>query len=485
MDESNVGAAPSTTTIKVIVRHGTKCKREHPGLPSDYKDCNCRKSIYIYENGEDQTIAAKTRSWSEAEKLAQRERDKRDPDKQELAELKRQLAAKKETETATATPTKNLTIVDSTERWIAIPKNIKDASVSVRRVAANRIQAWAKDNQIETVDGLTTDRLDKWRGEWNIDAKEPYNRIGLTTQHHFQGYLQSYTRYLVYLGYLDKDPAAGLPPINASRERTHPLSPEQFEDLLTAIVTCCADQTGVLHNLAAELDALFSLQRWAGLRILDALMFRRSGLVGNTINLTTLKTGASIKNRRIPDDVAAKLNALSVTRPGFRKEYFFWPEGICADPQSLESHWQKYISTLNAYLHFIDEEGNPMRFRSHMLRDTYAVQLLLAGVPLEKVSKLLTHESVATTERYYARWVKARLEDLENESVAAIRRMGKIVTTEVGDAQTDTVDDLIQQFFAGLARTGQCSGTNVDELTTAIKASLNLELPKIGAFCSA
>jgi len=44
-----------------------------PGLRSDYKDCNCRKSIYIYENGEDHPIAAKTRSWSEAQKIAQEE----------------------------------------------------------------------------------------------------------------------------------------------------------------------------------------------------------------------------------------------------------------------------------------------------------------------------------------------------------------------------------------------------------------------------
>jgi len=63
-----------------------------------------------------------------------------------------------------------------------------------------------------------------------------------------------------------------------------------------------------------------------------------------------------------------------------------------------------------------------------MLRDTYAVELLKAGVPLEDVSKLLTHTSVVTTERHYAPWVKYRLQQLEAKSVAAMLAMGATVT---------------------------------------------------------
>ncbi|MGC1647732.1 MAG: tyrosine-type recombinase/integrase [Candidatus Sulfotelmatobacter sp.] len=48
----------------------------------------------------------------------------------------------------------------------------------------------------------------------------------------------------------------------------------------------------------------------------------------------------------------------------------------------------------------------------HMLRDTFAVEMLLAGVPLEQVSILLGHKSVKITEKHYAPWVKARQERL-------------------------------------------------------------------------
>jgi hypothetical protein len=40
--------------------------------------------------------------------------------------------------------------------------------------------------------------------------------------------------------------------------------------------------------------------------------------------------------------------------------------------------------------------------------DTLAVRLLTKGVPLEDVSKLLGHASIAVTEKYYAPWVASR-----------------------------------------------------------------------------
>lgn len=47
-----------------------------------------------------------------------------------------------------------------------------------------------------------------------------------------------------------------------------------------------------------------------------------------------------------------------------------------------------------------------------MLRDTFAVENLLAGVPIDQVSMLLGHKSVKITEKHYAPWVKDRQEQL-------------------------------------------------------------------------
>ena len=68
-----------TTTVTVFVRHGTYKGITCPKTDPQWKRCNCRKSVYIYENGRDTVVSAKTRSWEAAEKFAQVERDLRDP----------------------------------------------------------------------------------------------------------------------------------------------------------------------------------------------------------------------------------------------------------------------------------------------------------------------------------------------------------------------------------------------------------------------
>jgi hypothetical protein len=48
-------------------------------------------------------------------------------------------------------------------------------------------------------------------------------------------------------------------------------------------------------------------------------------------------------------------------------------------------------------------------------------------VPPEKVSRLLAHESVGMTERYSAKWSASLRQQLEDDAVAAMQRMGATV----------------------------------------------------------
>lgn len=423
-----------TITIKVIARHSDACQKQHPDWGPDDNDCTCWKYLYIYENGKDTLISAKTRSLDLAQRLARDQWDLRDPVKQKQREIEEREAAKLAASAAAQAP-KTLTIKEATDRWLNAQKGGTAGTLSNRCTAMKRILLWAKDNNIETVADVTYDLLDKWRGEWKPDAKERYNRLGLGAQNTFQNFLKSVFRHATENGYLRENPAARLKHIKEDSKPAQPLSEAQFETLLAAIEPFFASRTGAgSYQLAAEFDALFSFERHSGLRLGDAVAFPRSGLVGNQISLTTQKTGAVIRDRFIPDDVAAKLTALSQDRPGFRKGYFFWFAGA-STPESLTSSWKHQIGEFSNVLQFTNEAGEPMRFHSHMLRDTFAVELLLLGVTLEDVSRLLTHDSVVTTEKYYAPWVKARWERLDRELIAALRAMGMTVTTDYTGAR--------------------------------------------------
>ena len=65
-----------------------------------------------------------------------------------------------------------------------------------------------------------------------------------------------------------------------------------------------------------------------------------------------------------------------------------------------------------------------------MFRDTFAVELLLAGTPIDQVSLLLGHSSVKITERHYAPFSKARQQQL----AAAVKRSWSIRGTGRAEA---------------------------------------------------
>lgn len=93
--------------------------------------------------------------------------------------------------------------------------------------------------------------------------------------------------------------------------------------------------------------------------------------------------------------------------------YFFW------DGSNYESTYRNYQFSLTTTF---KRAGVP-HGQVHMFRDTFAVELLLADVPLERVSKLLGHTSIKTTEIHYGPWVKARQQQLEANVQEAWVRM--------------------------------------------------------------
>jgi integrase len=182
---------------------------------------------------------------------------------------------------------------------------------------------------------------------------------------------------------------------------TMPLTADEYTRLLKAVPEAITDPTE-----AQRARALIQLMRWSGLAIRDAVTLERAELIHDGVyRIVTArqKTGVPV-SVPIPPAIAAELLAVPNSNP----KYFFWSGS--GDEESFTAAWGT-----DKVAPVLEKAGIPdvCHMKSHRLRDTFAVDLLVKGVPIEEVSKLLGHESIRTTEKHYAKWVKGRQDRLD------------------------------------------------------------------------
>jgi integrase len=143
--------------------------------------------------------------------------------------------------------------------------------------------------------------------------------------------------------------------------------------------------------------------RYSGTRISDAVTITTDRL-GNKMFLYTQKTGLPVYTV-LPDSV---LRALEST-PRVTTKNFFLERRVQARERRrpMGEAFQGVVCSSWR----LKKRGQ--RDFTHRFRDTFAVELLLAGVPIERVSILLGHQSVRITEKHCNPWVRSRQEQLE------------------------------------------------------------------------
>ena len=167
---------------------------------------------------------------------------------------------------------------------------------------------------------------------------------------------------------------------------------------------------------AKKLRALVLLLRYSGLRIGDATSCAVERLQGDRLLLYMHKTGHPV-HLKLPQFVVEALNSI----PRSNEHYWFWTGAGTVEGNA--DIWRRKLNRLFSLAGI--KGGHPHRFR-----DTFSVELLDAGVPIERVSTLLGHESVRVTERSYNPWVKSRQErlDADLESAWAQDRIALVLT---------------------------------------------------------
>jgi site-specific recombinase XerD len=365
----------TSPVITIFVRHAADCKYAGDEF---CKRCSCKKHFRWTQGGKQHRRKAGTRSWGEAEDIKRR--------------LEDQLAGR-----VPAEPSEVRTLLDAIDVFKSDKKNQGITPDVLGKYARelDRLRVFAEGRGAFTVAGVSRELLIDYQAEW--DTLYPSSN----TRQMVQARLKNFLRFCYDNRWLDRVPR--LSSIKADEAPTLPLTAAEYAKLLKTVRVSFPDSAK-----AARVRGLVQLMRWSGLAIRDTVTLRRSEIVHDKamklylIVTARQKTGTHV-SVPIPPKVAKEVLAIANGNP----EYVFWSTGNGKE-QSAVTNWQHDLRKLFKDAG-ITSEGNML---SHRLRDTFAVDLLEKGVPLEEVSRALGHESIKTTERHYSKWVKGRQDRL-------------------------------------------------------------------------
>jgi integrase len=379
----------SVPAVEAYVRHSADCSKADV---RDWKRCKCPKWLSWRQDGTTVRQSAKTRSWEKALDAARR------------LEEKFRLALNGE---PTAVQDA-VTLEKAIEQYLADKKSQKIGAQwqgKIEHTLQKQLLGWAKLHNVYFLTDLTLQKLQEFRHTWTVAD---------ITAAKTQERLRSFFRWCQTLGWIANNPVAQLSRIKVRQKPTDWFTDAQFAKLLDAVYLYDKRDTaspGLSPN-AERLQTLLSLMRYSGLAIGDAATLERERLnEDDTLFLYRQKTGVPVFVP-LPRDVAESLrNVPPGPKPNSR--YFFWSGN--GERKSTVADWQRAFYRLVELADIKNSDDTPKRCHLHMLRDTFAVDLLLNGAKLQDVSLLLGHSSIKITEKHYAPFVRERQDHLIEE----------------------------------------------------------------------
>lgn len=276
-------------------------------------------------------------------------------------------------------------------------RGLAPATLKKYKLLLDRLVDYYRQENSTLLQSVSLDTLSQFRATWPMKA---------LAKSKTQERLKAFFTWCQVRGWVTVSPATGLSSIKVKAKPTLPFTSEECIHILDA-----CDRYPTLnkfgHDNRARMKAMVLLLRWSGLRIQDAVTLKWDRIESGTLFLYTQKTGTPVLVPLPPECLHALEGLRRVKGDEVvqiveedPKGYVFWTTGN-GTPESAVSVWGRSLRRLFR-LAGVDH-GHPHRFR-----DTFAVELLLKGVPIEDVSILLGHASIKVTQRHYAPWVRER-----------------------------------------------------------------------------
>lgn len=221
---------------------------------------------------------------------------------------------------------------------------------------------------------ITLDNLEEFRKSWK--DKSPLSRK--KKQERVIGFFWFAHRH----GWIKENPAAGLSRIRVEDQPVTLYFPrDEFDKIIDSTYIYNPVRYSEPRNQATRLRVLTLLMRWSGLSIRDAITLERDRLNDKDESfLCRAKTGVPVFVK-LPPDVAKTLRDVP-PGPSPNPRYFFWSGN--GKKKTAVADWQRSYRRLFKLAELKNADGTLKRCYPHMFRDTFAVELLLAGVPLDQ-----------------------------------------------------------------------------------------------------
>jgi integrase/recombinase XerD len=353
--------------LTVYRRHRKSCKHRIKGR--EYRHCDCPIWIDGFLGEKELRRSIKTRSWQRAHELV------------------------REWEAADRVTTIERKTIE--EAWVDFladlnSRHLHPSTIRKYRLLDRQTRSYSQSRGLCFLDELDLNALSQFRATWKDGPRSSAKKLER---------LRSFLRFAVKRKWVSENYAADLKSPKITLRPTMPYTREEMKRILTAVDDYEAEMPSRARENARRMRALILLLRFSGLRISDAINLSIEQINDNRLFLYTQKTGVPV-NLVLPDTVVDSLARTPMTS----RRHWFW-SGI-GTLETAVTNWRARLQRL------FELAGIPDG-HAHRFRDTFAVELLLASVPIERVSVLLGHQSVRITERHYSPWAKSRQEQLE------------------------------------------------------------------------
>jgi integrase/recombinase XerD len=366
--------------LGIFRRHQKRCDHRKEGRK--YRRCHCPVWVDGWLNGEEIHKSLRTRDWQKAQGIVRES----------------EADGERKVETTQSEP---VTVEQAWQRFMADlgARNLRASTLRKYRLLRLQMEDFAVRRGVSSVKQIDQSALREFRVEWKDGPLSSSKKLER---------LRAFFRFVQEGKWIEDNPAVKLKAPKHLQRPTLPFTQEEMIRILAALPSYMERAGSRGKESARRLRAVVLLLRYSGMRIGDVVKLTYDKISGRKLFMYTQKSGVPVYTV-LPDFVVSVIAATPLLTP----THFFWNGADNLD--CVVGSWQRRLRKL---FQIAKISGG----HAHRFRDTFATELLLAGVPIERVAILLGHQSVRVTEKYYAAWTDARQRQVEADLERAWER---------------------------------------------------------------